>query len=274
VTLAAASCEFISGIIHDDPVIAKCGKKKLYKSEVESFLPKDLDKSDRQTLTLQYANTWALELLFQDVANQQLSKEDLDVSRELEDYRRSLLKFRYEQRYVSDRLDTLVTDIEIESYFSANKDRFILKAPIVRARFLDIMQESPNVEIMKKYMSSEDEYSASMADSIAAISAVRYDDKSSEWTDAEAFARYFDLDYGSLLARMRMDGFIEDYTDKGDIRIGFICEMIAAGNYPPVEYCSGRIRDIIINTRKHELLTTLERDLLNDALDNELLIIY
>ena len=53
-------------------------------------------------------------MLFMDMAETELSKGEKDVSREIESYRRSLLKYRYEQKYVNQRLDTAVTEADIE----------------------------------------------------------------------------------------------------------------------------------------------------------------
>ena len=107
--LLLGSCNAISSLIHDDQVVAKVGDNKLYKSEVEGFIPNMIPASDSVRLAEQYINSWAMDLLYLDVAEKELSKSELDVATELESFRRSLLKYRYEQRYINDRLDTLVT---------------------------------------------------------------------------------------------------------------------------------------------------------------------
>ena len=72
-----------------------------------------------------------------EVAEKELSKSEKNVDKELEDYRRSLLKYRYEQKYVNQRLDTAVTDAQIEKYYEAHIETFKLSLPIAKARFLD-----------------------------------------------------------------------------------------------------------------------------------------
>ena len=111
--LLLCSCNAISSLIHDDDVVARVGRTKLYKSEVERFIPNMIPAEDSLRLAEQYINTWAMDLLYLDVAETQLSKAELDVTADLEDFRRSLLKYRYEQRYINDRLDTLITDGQI-----------------------------------------------------------------------------------------------------------------------------------------------------------------
>ncbi len=271
---AAWGCELVSGLLHDDDVVARYGRHKLYASQVERYIPKNVSPEDSANLAARYINTWAMDLLYQNVAQTQLSKEDQDVSSELEDYRRSLLKYRYEQQYISERLDTVVSPSEVEDYYLAHKSSFVLEVPIVKARFLDIMPESPNLEILKKKMSSSDYDDLSEADSIAYSSAIRYEDRSDEWVDAVTYARNFGTDYGTLLSTLGSDGFVEIRDDRADVRIGYITGMVRKGQAAPLEYCEERIKDIIISSRKRELLSALERDLLDDALEHQELIIY
>ena len=139
--LLLSSCDWVSDLIHDGEVVARIGKHKLYRSELAGFIPHDASPEDSAKLAGQYINTWARELLFVDLALERLSKTDADVTREVEDYRRSLLKYRYEQQYLQERLDTVVAAPEIEAYYQDHQDLFALQVPIVRARFLDILKE-------------------------------------------------------------------------------------------------------------------------------------
>ena len=268
------SCEFVSGIIHDDDVVARLGNRKLYRTELEAFVPKGISAEDSAKLALQYINTWATDQLYSDIAQQQLSKEEQDVSAELEDYRRSLLKYRYEQRYVNERLDTVVVNSEIDEYYDSHQNLFVLDVPIVKARFLDIMQDSPNLELIKDKMSSDKIEDLEQVDSLTYSSALRYEDNSERWVDMVTFARNFGTDYGTLLSKLDKKGFIEIPDERGDIKIAFICEMQKVGELAQLDYCKDRIKDIIISTRKQTLLSNLEHELLTDALDKETLIIY
>ena len=272
--LCVLSCDFISSIIHDDALIARIGRDKLYASQLAGFIPKNISPEDSVNLAMQYISTWALERLYLDVAEERLSKSELDVSKELEDYRRSLLKFRYEQHYINDRLDTLVSGEEMKEYYNTHKDLFVLNVPIVKSKYLDILQESANYEQLKKNMASQTEEDAAMADTLAYASALKYEDRSDEWVSAVELSRNFGTDYGTLLSHLGHDGFIEIPQDKGDVKIAYICDIRKVGTLAPYEYCEQRIRDIIINVRKHSLVSDLERDLLDEGLEHKKLVIY
>ena len=265
VLLAVVSCRTFSSILHDGEVVAKGGRHRLYRSDLDKLLPVISSPEDSMALASQYIKTWAVDIVFLDVAESYLSKSDKDVTEELEDYRRSLLKYRYEQKYVNERLDTAVSENELQAYYESHKDHFVLDVPIAKVRYMRISADSPNLNLIKKKMSSEDVNELVEADSLAYFSADIYTDYGGRWIDMVTLARKFGTDYGSLLAKAVNSG-IEMEGEEGKVNFAYIADFISAGNVSPLEFCRGQIRDIIISTRKQNLIVALERDLLDDAL--------
>ena len=259
------SCRTFSSILHDGEVVARVGRHKLYRSDLDKVLPEMQTPEDSMVLALRYIKTWASDLVFLDVAESYLSKSDKDVSEELEDYRRSLLKYRYEQKYVNERLDTAVSENELQAYYESHKEHFVLDVPIVKVRYMRISADSPNLNLIKKKMSSENVDELVEADSLAYFSADLYTDYGGRWVDMVSLARNFGTDYGTLLAKSR-NSVVEMEGDGGKVNFAYIADFIKAGDVSPLEYCHSHIKDIIISTRKQTLIAALERDLLDDAL--------
>ena len=136
------------------------------------------------------------------------------------------------------------------------------------------MKESPALDLIKKKMASDAAEDLAEADSLAYTSAIRYEDRSDVWLDMPVYAKFFGYDYGTVLSKLRSDGYIILEEEQGDIKIGYVCQMRKPGTTAPPEYCEARIREIILSNRKHALLSSLEQDLLKDALDQDKLIIY
>lgn len=267
------SCKTITSLVHDGKTVAKVGRHRLYQSELNKYIPDSASPEDSTRLALQYINSWASEMLFVDMAEKELSKSEKNVDKELEDYRRSLLKYRYEQKYINQRLDTAVTAGQIENYYDSHKDIFKLQIPIVKARFMLISSDSPNREILKKKMASDDPKVRIEADSIAFSSALKYTDFGDQWIDLVRLSREFGIDYGTLLASIK--GNYAEMTDSdGNICIAYIESIVPAGDTGPVDYYKERIKDIILSTRKQVLLSGLERDLIVNARDQEDFVIY
>ena len=270
---AFCSCRAISSFLSDDEVVAQVGQEKLYRSDIEKIIPKGLEADDSTRMVSQYINSWASDRVYLKIAEEQLSKSEKDVTKELEDYRKSLLKYRYEQLYVNERLDTSVTQDNIEEYYLAHQDKFVLERPVIKARYLNIDNESPILKSIRKKMASSDANDLVEADSLAFSSALKFTTWDDRWIDAAVLAREYSEDYSTILSKMNK-GWIESVDTVGYMRLTYVADIVAKGQVAPIEYCSDNIRDIIISARKQTLIMNLEHDLLNDARENGQFVIY
>ena len=262
----------INSFIRKETVVAEIGKHKLYAEDLSKFIPSGISEEDSTKLALQYINTWASSILFMDTAEKELPTQELDVSEELEDYKRSLLKYRYEQQYVNQRLDTVLTEEQIKSYYDRNIDRFKLDAPIVKANFVRISKSSPHLSKMKKMLAFSGE-ETNVGDSLAYSSAISYTDFGKMWIPAATAAKECNTDVSTMLSGLRQ-GYFENEDHNGNMNIIYILERKNAGETGPVEYYREWIKDILLSVRKKALLTGLERDLIERARSEGSLVIY
>ena len=270
---ALSSCKAITSFFSGDEIVAVAGSEKLYRSDLDRILPKGMPVEDSTRLAMQYITTWASDIVYVTIAEEQLSKSEKDVTKELEDYRKSLLKYRYEQLYVNERLDTAVTDDQVREYFEAHSDKYVLQRPVVKARFLAIFSDSPAKEQIRKRMSSDDVNVLVEAASLAFSAAHKYTGWNDGWVDVAVLSREFGLDYTEVLAKKKGD-WVEIEGEDGISRIAYISDMVKEGELAPIEYAAQSIRDMIISARKQKLIMTLEQDLLKDARDNGKFVIY
>ena len=285
VLLGTVSCKTVTHLqetateLFRGEVVAKVGDNRLHRTELESYIPAGVSAEDSAALARQYILTWAEDLLLMDVAEAQLSKQEKDVSTELEEYRKSLIKYRYEQLYIQQRLDTLVTDEEVARYYQENTDKFRLDRPILKSRFMVIPADARSLKIIKAKMSSEDEMEVMEVDSLAASVAIKYVDSSDTWMDALVVARESGADYRSMLAGFKVpnfsrDPFVEIPDESGNLHVIYVVEQVGEGKTAPLEYCAERIRDLILSARKHALEEGLTESLLEDARKNNKFVIY
>lgn len=279
IALAAVSCKTV-GRLHESTtelfrgeIIAKVGDHRLHRAELERYIPSGVSPEDSAALARQYIQSWAEDLLLMEMAETQLSKKEKDVSAELEEYRKTLIKYRYEQLYIQQRLDTLVTEEEVVNYYQENQDRFRLDRPIVKARYMIIPSDARSLKIIKSKMSSDDELEVVEADSLAASVALKYVDASETWTDALVLAREAVVDYRAFLGAIK-GPFVEIGDETGNLHVIYIADMLPEGKTAPIEYCSDRIRDLILSSRKHALEEGLVQDLLDNARKNNQFVIY
>lgn len=280
IVTAAVSCK-MAGDIQDNAlelfrgeVVARVGEHRLHRSQLEAYVPAGVSAEDSARLARRYIEAWAQDLLLLDMAQEQLSASEKDVTRELEEYRRALLKYRYEQLYIDRRLDTLITDEEIERYYKDNPARFRLDRPVYKARYMIIPSDARSLKKIKGKMSSDDALELMEADSLASTVALKYVDASETWMDAITLAQELGTDYRTLTSAIK--NHFAELPDPvaGTLRIAYICESVPEGKTAPLEYCREHIRDLILSGRKHSLEVALEQDLLEDARKNNKFVIY
>lgn len=260
---AAVSCEWVDKVITGETV-ASVGKVRLSRAELDKALPSGLLPEDSVRLAHQYINSWASELVFLQVAENQLSKEELDVSAELEDYRKSLLKYRYEQRYVNEKLDTIFTPEQIKGYYDAHQDRFKLLIPVVKADFLCISPDSPYIDEFRENIAEDDAKRMQYTDSVAYASAIRFETFGGKWINLNELAHEFGIDYSELLTHKKGD-WIEYEGGTGLLHLAYIKAFEPSGKLAPLEYATPLIKDILLSIRKKELVSALEDKLMEDA---------
>ena len=259
-----ASCKAISDFLDDGQVVARVGESKLMMEELQKVIPNGISAEDSTILAHRYISSWALDHVYMEVAVSQLSEEERDVSQELETYRRSLLKYRYEQLFVNQRLDTLVSEEQVQEFYEKHSERFVLKQPVVKARFMSVPSDSPNLKKIQKKMSSDDPADVMEADSMAYLAAFKFMTWDDAWIDASTLAKEFGAEAPSVLSAIKR-GWIER-TDTNKVKsMAYVFDMTGAGNVAPLEYSVPFIKDMIISARKQVLLSTLEQDLMKDA---------
>ena len=280
IALAAVSaCQMVHRVsdtaaeLFGDAVVARVGEHRLMRSELAAYIPAGVSSEDSLALAQSYIKSWAEELIFLDMAEKHLSAEEKDVTKDLEDYRRTLLKYRYEERYINDRLDTLISDEEVRNYYRAHMDKFLVERPLLKVRYMIIPADSRSIKTIKELMSSDDAMDAIAADSLAFTAALRYVDSSDAWMDAILLARDLGTDEVSMMSALR-NRTIEFKGDDGLLRVAYVVDMVQKGSPAPLDYCEERIKDVLLSARKHELVGGLERDLLNDALAKGKFVIY
>lgn len=265
--ISVCSCNFIESFFKEDKV-AQVGNVALYKSDIEKIVPQGISGKDSIALVRQYIDSWAIKQLMLLKAQEQLPKTDKDVEKELADYKAQLLMFRYENMYVEEKLDTLISEQEMRDYYNSHPDSFKSKSGIVKARLIKIHNSSPNLQMVRKLSGKKNVENMEELEELAYNSAYKYSTYDNTWVDLQIVAREIGEDVYRLQELLAKDDIIE-LKDSVYTSIIQVVEYIRSSEVTPFDYNTERIKEIILSRRKQELLSTLQKDILNDALDNK-----
>lgn len=250
-----------------DSVVGRVGKCVLYRSELERLMPLGVCPEDSAAIAARIIERWKLEHLLVAKAEAELPPDQLDVSDEIESYRRSLLIYRFESLYVSERLDTVVTDIEIEDYYSGHEAFFRTPAMLVRGYFVKMDEHSPNLAAVRYNLQNIGDADTEDMEMLSARVSFSYRNFYDYWVSLEEFVPDFGMDLEQLTRLAASESLVESSHD-GTVALLRIWERIPAGEVAPLDYCRETVRERILNLRKKELLKNLERDLLIEAVSS------
>lgn len=265
--LLVCSCTLYESITKGEKV-AQIGRAALYKTDLEKIIPKGIASQDSAVLVKQYIDSWAIKQLMLQKAEEQLPKEDKDVAQLLEDYRIQLLVFRYENKFVEERLDTIVKLSEREEYYNAHKGNFLGRNGVFKGRLVKMQNSSPNLQVMRKLAKGRDALALEELEELAYNSAYKYSNYNNNWVDLGIVAKDIGMPVAELQQVLDKQKEVAEVKDTVYTNILQVLDYVKPGDITPFEYNSEKIKEIIISRRKQELLLNLQRDILNDALNN------
>ena len=262
--LTLTSCEQMRSTWHRHDRIARIKGEVLYESDVKALLPPGSSPEDSAAFVSQYVNTWALSRLLLIKAKDELPKSEKDVAQQVEEFRNNLLGYRYEKYFIESRLDTTVSQAQMEEYYEAHSQSYVLSQPIFKGRAITLLTKSPYYDAIKTSFRASEPTDIRALEELCYASAEKYTDFENQWVPLSALAKEINMDYEQCVTRFA-SGNSQEIEESGTTYFVFIEDMRAAGELSPFEYNRNHIRETIISKRKQDLLNTLERDLLEDA---------
>lgn len=268
--LFLSACTFVEDKAE---LVAKVGTRVLTMEELKEKVPDYLDQADSTLWAEDYITTWIQRELFLMKAEESLGAELKDVSKELEEYRSSLIVYRYKNELLKQQMDTTVKEEDILNYFNENKKSFILNRNIVKAIYIKVPVEVSSPENIKDLCSSNDPQKLAKLNEYCLSYAKAYDRFNDKWVAADMVLNNTPMviqDQKSVLEKNR---FIES-SDMDFYYIVCIRDYKLAGQVSPTEFVHNDIKNLILSKQKTQFLKQIEKEVYQDGLDQKKVKIY
>ena len=258
--LGLFSCNFFKQ--DTDKLLVTVYGDKLYFSDIQDLISPGLRSEDSLKLVQAICEKWAKEQILVQKAKINLPLVLQDVQAQVESYENSLLIYSYQKELLNQKLDTIVNDDEIESYYEKNKENFILKDAVVRVNYIQLKKEVPYLWRVQRLFKKEDEESKLLLEDYCYQFADDYylDDS---WLSVDDIFKVLPDSYTS---RNLHKGKSIEFADDDYYYFLHVKKYISKGNVSPLEMVSNQIHSIIINKRKIDFLKHVEMDLYQNAL--------
>jgi hypothetical protein len=260
----------------DKPVekpLARVYDRYLFRSDVKDVVPPGLKGEDSAKVVKDYVEKWIRNRLLLSKAEQNLTDSEKDVEQQIESYRSSLLIYAYQQSYIRQKLDTVVTDEEVAQYYKDNQPNFILSAPLMKGVFIKVPVSAPETGKVRQWYRSESPENIRNLEAYCFKYAKAYDHFNDGWIRVSEVLPMIPSAEGSSEQALVSRRYIEMH-DKDFLYFLYAKEIIPAGTVSPLETVKKDIHSIILNKRKIKLINELETSIFNDAQNREQFTIY
>ncbi|MCT4663747.1 MAG: hypothetical protein N4A45_00770 [Flavobacteriales bacterium] len=259
-----SSCGFFAGD-QEARIIARYNDENLLSQVIDDAVPKNLSPKDSIVFVKHFVNQWARKQAILEHAVFNLSDEDLNIDQLVENYRSSLIRQRFEQDYLNQKMDTVVTREQKETYYQKYQEVFLLKESIARIRYIRVGKVAPDIEELKERLEVQDEDDEIWLIDYANQFAKRHYFKTDIWVKINDFVEELPIDefQKNILYNTKK---VLQFEDEKDYFLLKIVDYKIKNQIPPLNYVQEQVQSLILHQRKKQMLQELENVLFEKAL--------
>jgi hypothetical protein len=246
--------------------VAEVGKIILYYDEIPKLIQHGVNEADSTALIQNYINKWAKRELLLQKAEDNLTPEVRDeIAKQIEETRSNLIIYQYQRQMILEKMDTVLSDSELENYYAANENSFFLNSNIVKALFIKLPVEIPDLNKIRLLARSNDQKDMQQLESYCYQFAEKFDDFNEEWVPMDRLTIELQQNIENEENFLKRNTFFET-SDSTSVYLVSIRDYRLRSTLAPFEYVKDDIKRIIWNTRRFEFIQSLENGIYNEAL--------
>lgn len=257
----------------DPDLLAEAYGEKLYKQDVKQALKGRELNADSAFLYEEYVQTWVRKKALLHEATKALNEDEKNKEAQLEAYKNDLIIYEYEKRLVSQNLDVEISDIELLEYYRDNKKNFELKENIVKLIFFKLPKD------VKRLNSWYSKFVVGKDKDIEQLTRLAVESGGNFNRDEDKWFSFNDILKEIPINTYNQENYLSNHKNirTEDSEYVYFVKILAfriKNNTSPYEFEKERIRNILVNQRKTELLKQLQDKIVQEAYDNNEISIF
>ncbi len=265
ILFASVSCSYFRKSDKEGKdAIARAFDYYLYIDDLQGVVPKGASRQDSISIVKNFIDNWFRQKVVLRKAESNLDDEKKDVENKLLEYRNSLVTYAYETELIKQKLDTVVSEEEILSFYKTNQDNFQLKDNIIKVIYLKLNKKSPKLNKAKEWYKSSTTKDRQLLEDYCHQYALNYFLDDNTWLLFDDLLKEIPIktyDKEQFLQNNRMVE-IEDSTTVYLVNIkGFMIK----NSISPLSFERNNIKTMINNQRKLKLIEEMEKQAFEDA---------
>jgi hypothetical protein len=225
-------------------VIARVGDSYLYESDIDGVVKGEMSSSDSLLIVEAYINRWARKKILLQKAELNLSEEETNFNKLIEEYRVGLITSAYKQKLVSQYLDTIIKPSEVEVFYQSHKSNFILNNDLAMIRYAIFPKKISEKRNIIKLMRSNNLEDFSKLEALCYQFSDNFSLNDSTWLPLyELKMKLPQLKTAKKSQLLKKDNFIEK-QDSLHLYLTRILDVRKRGEIAPIDFVKDRINNI------------------------------
>lgn len=245
----------------------------LYEDDLAEIIPSGTAEEDSVLMARNYINNWVRQHVVLHKAENNLSDREKQVEKQLSEYRNSLIRHIYETELIRQRLDTNVSEEEIETYYKNNPRNFELRDNIIKAIYIKTKSNAPKLNKLRQWYKSNDNKDRMALEEYCHQFAIDFNLDDDSWVLFDELLKKVPIKTYDKEEFLKNNRYIE-ITDSNETYFINIKGFMIKQSLSPLSFEKDNIRAIIINRRKLELVKEMEKAAFDQALKNNDFEIY
>ncbi len=256
-----------------DIPLAKVGNNTLYYSDLKVDIPDGVSAQDSVEIVKNLVQNWIMNELMATEADDYLEKNEKDFSKQIEDYKKSLLIFEFEKKWVLEHIDTNISDSEIQKYYQSNQSQFELKTSILKLKFIKVSKtQKENIKQQAKRLLFESN-NKNLIEKFCEDYADNFFLDDSVWLVYDDIVKEIPISEVLPKDAVTNNKKIEVSDNQFDYFV-FVKEVKIENQVSPANFENENIKKILIQKRKNQLLDSLYQNIYTKASNSGSYTIY
>jgi len=256
----------------EEPV-ARVFEQYLYPSDLAKVIPSGTSSQDSMLLAKRYTETWVKDVLMEHRAKSSLSEEQMDFESQIEEYHRSLLIYTYRQNLLQQKMDTVVSEQEVNSYYEENSRNFVLEQNVIKGTFIKVPLSAPDLDQLSRWSWSNREQDLDQMEKYCISYAEKYNNFNDTWVDFSAIRDQLPVRISDPVRYLNSYRNINT-SDTLFRYLVHISDYLTEGGVAPVDLVREDITNIILNRRKIQFIKDLENQVYSEGVSKNQFEIY
>lgn len=247
-TVFLHSCKHTSEGTTDNPLLAEVMNDALYFNDIKSLIPTNLSGNDSTSRVVALTEEWIQNRLLTNTSRKMFKSSD-HIEKLVEDYRNSLINYKYEEYLIATELDSTISTQEITQYYNEQKDNFKLAEDIYLISYAIVADNARGIDrFFESWKSTDDpkisEYCLKYADNYCVDTTCWYNSEDVLNIVNEQILKSNDLKTGKKIQKHVGS---KEYFLK-------VLKSKSKGDIAPMAYIESDLKKVLLHRRKKNLL--------------------